>query len=76
MSALVDESPMRSASAGCICRDDTAAGEQRTNDTEAMRTPHPRFPSTYLPCLVGISDKRGWGTAIILEGVSTPVDDG
>ncbi|KAJ7894450.1 hypothetical protein B0H14DRAFT_3854305 [Mycena olivaceomarginata] len=29
------------ASAGCVCCDDTAAGEQRTNDTEAMRSPAP-----------------------------------
>ncbi|KAJ7351200.1 hypothetical protein DFH08DRAFT_1078337 [Mycena albidolilacea] len=35
------------ASAGCVCRDDTAAGEQRTDDTEAMRTP--RFRCTRLP---------------------------
>jgi hypothetical protein len=40
--------PMRSTPrGGCVCPDDTAAGEQRTNDTEAIRTP--RFHCTRLP---------------------------
>ncbi|KAJ7202688.1 hypothetical protein C8J57DRAFT_1622555 [Mycena rebaudengoi] len=58
-------------SAGCVCRDDTATGEQRTNDTETMRTP--RFHQ-YPHSALGISDNRGWGTATIL-GAPNPGRD-
>ncbi|KAJ7366310.1 hypothetical protein DFH08DRAFT_833988 [Mycena albidolilacea] len=56
------------ASACYICRDDPAAGRQRTDHTEAMCTPRVhRYPHSTL----GISDKRGWGTATRL-GATTP----
>ncbi|KAJ7846846.1 hypothetical protein B0H14DRAFT_3867595 [Mycena olivaceomarginata] len=48
-----------------IYRDDTAAGWQRTDHTEAMCTPRfHRYPHSTL----GISDKRGWGTGATNPG--------
>ncbi|KAJ7919780.1 hypothetical protein B0H13DRAFT_2320070 [Mycena leptocephala] len=60
-------------SAGCVCRDDTAVGEQRTNGTEAMHTP--RFHQ-YPHSALGISDKRRWGTVAILGATNACGDSG
>ncbi|KAJ7765139.1 hypothetical protein B0H14DRAFT_366919 [Mycena olivaceomarginata] len=62
---LVDDSARRLpiTSAGCVCLDDSATGWRGTDHTEAMRIP---CSHRYPPSALGISDKRGWGTATIL----------
>ncbi|KAJ7846836.1 hypothetical protein B0H14DRAFT_3867590 [Mycena olivaceomarginata] len=65
--------PIFPSPAPATSADDTAAGWQRTDHPEAMCTPRlHRYPHSTL----GISDKRGWGTATSLGATNRGGDDG
>ncbi|KAJ7897674.1 hypothetical protein B0H14DRAFT_2557662 [Mycena olivaceomarginata] len=66
---LVDGSARRLpiTSTGCVCCGDSATGWHGTEYMEVMRTP---CFHQYLPSVLGILDKRRWGTTIILSATN------